>query len=74
MLVVTRSGIEVREIPGHVVNGEEHVVRVAKGAKRPLARAVSSGWVSGRTHPYLVVELEVADPLKLLGMLHAIGN
>ena len=62
------------EILRHVVHGEEHVVRVANSAKRPLARAVSSGWVSGRAHPYFIVELEVADALELLGMLRPIGN
>ena len=73
-LVVTRSDSEVREIRGHVVHGEEHVVRVAKDAERPLAWAVPSGWVSGRAQPHLIVELEVADAQKLLGGLHAIGN
>ena len=36
LLVVTRSDIEVREISGHVVHGEEHLVRVAKGATKQI--------------------------------------
>ena len=68
------ADIEVREIPGHIVHSEEHVVRVAKDAERPLPRAVPSGWVSGRAQPHLIVELEVADALELLGVVRAIGN
>lgn len=66
LLVVTRFDIEVREILGHVVHGEENVVRVAKDAERPLGVPAR---VSGRTLPHLIVELEVADALELLGVL-----
>ena len=71
LLAVTRSGIEVREILGHVVHGEKHPVRVSKDAERPLSVPAC---VSGRAFPYLIVELEVADALELLGVLRAIGD
>ena len=67
------ADIEVREIPGHIVHGEEHVVRVAKDAERPSSGS-ALGWVSGRAQPHLIVELEVADALELLGVVRAIGN
>jgi hypothetical protein len=68
--VVTRSVIEVREILGHVVHDEEHRVRVAKDAKRPLGRAVPSS----RAQLHLIGEHEVADAQELLRVLRAIGN
>ena len=70
LLVGTWPRVEVCEIPGHVVHGKEHRIRVAKDAKRALGRAGPSG----RAQPHFIVELEVADAQELLGVLRAIRN
>ena len=70
LLVGAWPVVEVCEIPGYVIHGKEHCVRVAKDAERPLARAVSSSFAE----PHFIVELEVADAQEMLGVPRAISN